>query len=421
MPRPRAQPLQPHPGLATLESRARRLGEELLSGLLAGLEELEAVELGTQALADRLGLSTVLASRIRGALSVRDPLGFLLSLPGAEPQRDFLEGLASAGLGEARVLSLLNLIEDLAGVVANECGDLRAFHAALAQWVPGAVAAQVPQQRQAIHRALRETEGIEVEAASSSWVIVPGADGRVRFGHLFSALGITRWRADASYELSINRGGKGTRGLGGQSPEDLGLEALRLDSACVRRPGPFTIDPGSQGTRFKLAETGVGPAHAVDLRMAQVDADTRTVRESTPGAALGPSFVPNYPTGRVLLEFVCPRDFEGGRAPRHLALDTTVRGGVANLGDPALRSALRSPYEPVECLDFESPGLADGQYPQHRDLLRRLTQVSGADPRGCVVWRVDLRRPLPWMQSFLAWPHPDTPEDCLTPRQEVYL
>lgn len=427
MPRPRAQPLQPQPGLATLEERARTLGADLQAGLLAGLEELGASELGTQALADRLGLTTVLASRIRGALTASGPLEFLLDLPGAEPQRDFLEGLAGGGLGEAHVLRLLNLIESLAAIVSQECGDLRAFHGALAQWVPGAVAAQAALQRQAIHRSLRETEGVEVEAVSSSWAVLPDADGRLRFAHLFSALGITRWREAAPYglQIALPEGPEGEEdlvlGLEGQRPTQLGLEALRLDAACVRRPGPFRMTRSGVSGRYDLAATGLGPAHAVDLRMAQVEVRSGPPRQPDPGATVGPSFVPHYPTGRVLFEFACPRDFRGGSAPRHLALDTSLSGGMGNLGDPSLRPSLRSTLEPVERLGFEGHELSDGQFPQHRELLQRLVRALGGDPREFVVWRLDMRRPVPWVQAFLAWTHPDTPEDCLAPNPEVYL
>ena len=111
----------------------------------------------------------------------------------------------------------------------------------------------------------------------------------------------------------------------------------------------------------------------------------------------------------------------GGAPPRHLALDSSLRGAAARLGNPALAPALRSALEPVQRLDLEDPAVQDGQYPEHKRLIRRLLLDQNQNPADFILWRCDLQRPVPWIQSFLVWPHPDTPEACLTPAAEVYL
>ena len=82
---------------------------------------------------------------------------------------------------------------------------------------------------------------------------------------------------------------------------------------------------------------------------------------------------------------------------------------------------MRSVLEPVERLDLDPRSLRVPDLPMHGELLVHTVRSLGADPADFEVWRLDLQRPVPWIQTFLAWIHPETHESCLRPATEVYL
>ena len=421
MPRPRKKPLEPE-DRGPLEPRLRGIAERLRGGYLRALEELGLTEQGTQDLARSLGLTPVVCSRVRAALAHEEPLTTLFHLPGLEPQRNFVEAIHDKGCEDALALDLVAAQEELRQIIALECGDLRALQGVLAQWVPGALAAQFPGQRQALHRSMQETEGLELQAASYTAVYLPLESGEVRVVDVFTALGITRWSEEAEFGVDFNPNALDkVTGLDGRSLADGGLDAVRQDAFCTRAPARFSSGPDEDRMEYALEPTGLGPGGAVDLCLAQVDAVPRPMLSLDPLRSRGPSFVPNYPTERVLLEALVPRQgwYEG--PPQHLAVETLTRGSVGSVGRPELAGSLRSVLEPVERLDLDPRSLRVPDLPMHGELLVHTVRSLGADPADFEVWRLDLQRPVPWIQTFLAWVHPETPESCLRPATEVYL
>lgn len=421
MPRPRKTPLQPLEGQGPLEPRLRALAERLRGGYLRALEQLGLLDKGTQDLARSLALTPVVCSRVRAALAHEDPLTTLFHFPGLEPQRNFVEAIHDKGCEDALALDLVAAQEELRQIIALECGDLRALQGFLAQWVPGALAAQFPGQRQALHRSMQETEGLELQAASYTACFLPQQSGEIRIVHVFTALGITRWSGEAEFSVEFERSSLDqVEGLDGRSIAEGGIEPLRQDAFCTRAPARFSPDPGER-VQYVLEPTSLGPGGAVDLCMVQVESELRPTLPLDPGRTRGPSFIPNYPTERVLLEALVPRRgwYEG--APQHLAVETLTRGDVGAVGDPGIAGSLRSVLEPVERLPLERGALRVPDLPMHGELLVHTVRTLGADPADFEVWRLELQRPVPWIQTFLAWAHPETPETCLRPAREVYL
>lgn len=397
-----------------------RLGLELTGAFREALAAVAASSGAGVAAAEALGVSELLHSRLVTALDLSAPLEALLELPGPGPQRAVLDGLRRAGCPEGPQQALGAAIQRFEALVTERFGDLQRLHEALAAWVPGALARQVPAERQAVHRSLVETEGLALDASSFSLLYLPTEDGRFRVASQYSALGITRWRADAQFEVQIyHQVSRGRRGLDGRTYTEHGLSAYRQDAFCVRPPGPFRIQRLEPVHEFHLGATEPGREGAVDLRMVQVAIDPVKLASPTETRAAGPSFSAEYPMEHAFLEAVCPLDFRDGAAPRHLCYSTLVQGEF-QAGDPRGIPALRSSLEPVEEHRFGDAGASPSALPRHAELLEHALRCEGHDPAGFRIWRVALRRPLPWLESHLVWVHPEAAPECLEPAQEAY-
>ena len=116
-----------------------RTGDELLATLSRVLGQVPGTaNAGPQALATRLGIDKVLASRLLKALRAGDPLAVVNRAPGPEPLRRVLDAAESLGVAEATLSPAREAVDRFERLIRDEIGDRSSLDAILAAWVPDA-------------------------------------------------------------------------------------------------------------------------------------------------------------------------------------------------------------------------------------------------------------------------------------------
>lgn len=393
------------------EARAGQVGEALRTSLTSALEALGLVGATNKALVQGLGITPVVATRLRKGLGAETPQGTLLALPGGKPLRECAARLRERGVEAARVLAFEASVEAFLEFVRDEAGDRRALETLLASHHPDGHESFERTRRQSAFRALRGAMGLFARRAVHTVILVPVQDGaRTELWEVLGVYGLTRTRETATFhwthEGPLDPSGcvGGLRLPGGSTPQGLDLgPAGRTAASWIRDTGQGALPAG-----HALAPGLAGAAAALDL----VGCVRLTADGPNQVPALGEprsvGFVPGLPLEACVVEVLVHQELPLRQRPE-LCLHSSLQRGWVNLADPGAATLRRPLRAGSRSLGRGLDSWVLTAEPQHSTAVSRVFAWKDWDPQAFECWRFEQAYPYLWNQISHCWFHPDDP------------
>lgn len=274
-PRPDAAPPEPAPAEARLDIRIARTGEDLLHSIARVLDAIPDPPSGPQALARRLGVDKVLASRLLKAVKSPDPVSVINRAPGPDPLRRVVKAAGKQGVDAGLIRDASEAIDRFERLIRDEIGDRSSLDAIVSAWVPEARREFELRRKQSVFKALSHLKGAHAETIMATVFLAPAGDGQhLDIVWLNGLFGLTRLRPGAAIKFSTRRfahdlAARRPRTLAGREVED--QSDLLLADYCSRPTPTLRAHPVGEVVHYTLASTGFGPSSAVDLVHAEVN------------------------------------------------------------------------------------------------------------------------------------------------------
>lgn len=352
-----------------------RTGESLLESLGRAIDAIPDPPRGPQALARRLGIDKVLASRVLTALRSADPLFVVHRAPGPEPLRRTLDALAREGVDGGLLEGARAAVDDFEHLIRDEVGDRAALDAIVATWLPEARREFELRRKQAAHKAMGHLRGALVRTIMATVVLAPSESdpGRLDVVWLNGLFGIIRLRPRAGVKIVTRRFAPDSTqrhplNLAGQPIEEMRLATLEEFSS---RPAPeFEITRAGDAVHYLLGGQAYGPRSAVDLVMAEVN--RAEMRRTVPAGSGRKGYVfaeISTPAETLQFDAFLHRDVYPGSGPSIRVYDTSFEG-VADVNNPARDIDMLDVVESVEPLGESIGGARSRDVPRYPELLR---------------------------------------------------
>jgi len=340
---------------AALEIEIARTGEQLLTELSAVLDALPDTPQGPQMLAKRLGVDKVLASRVLKAMRSPDPMSVIHRIPGPEPLRRLLKGIARQGVEPQLIDAAQHAVDHFEHLIRNEIGDRSALDTIISAWVPEARREFQLRRKQSAFKAMSQLKGAQAQVIQATVILHPSDDGaHLDIAWIQGLIGLHRSRPGAGVKLVTRR----------LAPAESDRQPVSLDGKpitshkhvqipefCSSPLPELDVEKIGEVVHYTLADDGFGPRSAVDLAFGEVN--YRELRRTVPVGS-----------GRKAHMFA-----ETSTPAKVMQFDVFVHEDVYPNSDPAVR---------VYDTSFE--GIADVNNPA-RD-IDQLEVVEQAEPLG---------------------------------------
>lgn len=378
----RAVPIDDSGDATPLEARITLVGSNILSTIGRVIEAVPRTKPGPQALADRLGLDKVLASRVLKATRARDPITATHRMPGPEPLRRLVRAAAGLGVDTGLIEEAHRAIDEFDHLIRQGVGDRSVLDAIVSAWVPEARREFELRRKQAAFKAMSQLKGAQCEAIVATVMLFPSeAPDRLDVVWLNGLIGIHRVRPGAPVKLS-------TRKLSGGPEQRLPLtldgvpaehaSGLLLPEFCSEPRPELRAHRAGNAVHYTLADDAFGPASASDLVFAEVN------RGELPRAVPAGSNRKRYffaegsiPARMMQFDVLVHESLDGSR-PWLRVYDTAFEG-VANVNDPARDMDVLDMVESIEHLGAGVSRFRSSDVPRYVELLRHVAQRLGHD------------------------------------------
>lgn len=352
---------------ADLRSQVQAAGHELAIGIQEALDSLPDAPLGPQRLADALGQSVVLTSRVLKALAQTDPVALVNLMPGPTPLRRMVRAAGRRGAPTRRAHEAIDAFEAL---IRDTAGDRSTLSSILQAFLPEARQEFLLRRRQTAFKAMSELRGVSCRTNFSSILLWPAEDGRsLDAVSLQGMFGLTRLRPGVHVKFGTRRmttehGPRHPVRLDGRPLSD--LSDARLDEFCHAPPAPLETHVHGDDVLYLLGPGGFGPDSGVDLVLAEVNRAELPRELPEDGRKLFFFHAITTPSKRAVFDVFVHRSlFEG--APELTLYDTSGHG-LASPNDP-LRAVDRVPSE-ASLVTLENPrDFGTHEVPNHARLL----------------------------------------------------
>lgn len=403
------------PQSRSLRADAERTGTRLAETLTALLGSLPRPTQGPQALADRLGITVVTASRLLRSIAEADPLAVIQKVPGAVPLRRMIDAVNEAGGDSLRVQAAREVVDEFEELIRSHAGHRSAFSAMLSDWLPQGRREFEVRRRQAAYKAVSELKGVSCGLDLATIVVHPSElEGFLDILSIQGSLGIDRIRPDAVVQFGTRAAvahskSKSPEGEALRNPTNLqgepafdGIHSVRLDEFCSKTPAPIVAKRFGDDIQYTLGQTGFGPESSVDLVIAQV---TRSAMAHVDleEVELPPYFfqVPAAPSRAMLFDLLLHRDVFAAGHPKLDVFDTSTRG-PARPGREDREVDLMRVSEEIEDLSSRPSRLRFSNYPRYQELLAHSMKALDWDPEAFRAYRLHMAYPLHGTQMCMG-------------------
>ncbi|MCA9307299.1 MAG: hypothetical protein KDA16_12250 [Phycisphaerales bacterium] len=339
MPPDTAKPVSGSPAEPRLEVRIAATGEDLLSAISRVLDAIPDPPSGPQALARRLGVDKVLASRLLKAVKAPDPVSVINRAPGPDPLRRVVKAAGKQGVDAALIRTATEAIDRFERLIRDEIGDRASLDAIVSAWVPEARREFELRRKQSLFKALSHLKGAHAESITATVFLAPAADGKhLDIVWLNGLFGLTRLRPGAAIKFATRRfasdlAARKPQTLAGREVED--QSDLLLAEYCSRPTPTLRAHPVGEIVHYTLDSTRFGPASAVDLVHAEVNRSE--MKRTVPAGSGRKAYVfAEVSTPAKVLQFdaFVHESVYPGATPRLRIYDTAFEG-VADVNNPA--------------------------------------------------------------------------------------
>lgn len=368
------------PSRPTIESRLIHTGEALHRDFSALIAAVAPADPGPQALARRLGVDKVLASRLLKAVRAGDPFSVIHRIPGPEPLRRVIKGGAKIGVDPKMLESARTAVDELEALIRDEVGDRAALDTIVSAWVPEARREFELRRKQTLFRAGAELRGSRAEMMLATVLLTPNPDGEtIDIAWIHGLLGLRRLRPGAAVTIASRRfaQGEGARrptSLDGTPIED--FADMRLPEYSSRPLPAISTHRSGEVVRYRLDGDGYGPGSDVSIVLAEVDrAELRRFVDS-PGRRAFFFAEISIPVHMLCFDLFVHRDLYPGQHPELLIHDTAF-GGVVNLNDPTREGDRLNLMASIDPLGSGPDAGRLVEIPRYPDLVRRVSACLG--------------------------------------------
>lgn len=392
-----------------LEARITLVGTDILASMGRVIEAVPRGRPGPQALADRLGLDKVLASRVLKATRSRDPITAAHRMPGPEPLRRVVKAAEGLGVEGSIIAEAYRAIDEFDRLIREGVGDRSTLDAIVSSWVPEARREFELRRKQAAFKAMSQLKGVQCEAILATVILWPSSDPtKMDVVWLNGLFGLHRVRPGAHVKLSTRKlsGGPEQRlpvSLDGVSVDN--AEGLLLPAFCSEPPLRMRTQRTASAVHYTLADESFGPASAADIVFAEVN------RDELPRAVPAGSNRKRYffaeasmPARRLQFDVLAHESLDTSR-PWLRVYDTAFEG-VANVNDPARDVDAMDVAESIEPLGAGTSRFRSAEVPRYVDLLRHVCQRLGYDPNLLHGHRCDVEYPVYGSQVTMVFEPP---------------
>lgn len=321
-----------------LDIRIARTGEDLLISIARVLDAIPDPPSGPQALARRLGVDKVLASRLLKAVRSPDPVSVINRAPGPDPLRRVVKAAGKQGVEASLIRDASDAIDRFERLIRDEIGDRSSLDAIVSAWVPEARREFELRRKQSVFKALSHLKGAHAEAIIATVFLAPAQDGEhLDIVWLNGMYGLTRLRPGAAIKFATRRFAKDLaarkpRTLAGREVED--QSDLLLGEYCSRPTPVLRAHPVGEMVHYTLASSGFGPTSAVDIVHAEVNRGEMKRRVPTGSGRKAYVFAEVSTPAKVLqFDAFIHESVYPGSSPSLRLYDTAFEG-VADVNDP---------------------------------------------------------------------------------------
>lgn len=392
------------PSAGVLLGRAESLGVVMRESLIAVLEGLPGASRSPSALAESLGLSRVIMSRLVNALDCKEPVEVLHRLPGPESIRGFLGAASQRGLVNGVIARAQSSVDSFEVLIREVFGTRSALDAFLSANSPAARERFELSGRQAVFKGMSELLGARAETWLCSLVITPGAGGfeRPDILAIHGALGVRQLRPDATVCFGYLGPAKAGHERAAPAARRLAMGAADLEPFYLNPPAPLEIiDVGGVPT-WVLRNASPGRNAMVDMLRVDVARSAKPGDGSEGAADAGQDrgkpvrslwALTDLPSNKLIFDVLLAPELERLVTPVSRVYDTSIRG-VARPEDRTRLIDVRTPNEPVEHLGTDHSGLDCDDVPRYAEMLTHACRSTGVDPRGYSAFRLRVQYPV---------------------------
>jgi hypothetical protein len=395
--------------VGALEARITLVGSNILASMGRVIEAVPRVRPGPQALADRLGLDKVLASRVLKATRSRDPITAAHRMPGPEPLRRVVKAAEGLGVEAEIIAEAYRAIDEFDRLIRQGVGDRSTLDAIVSAWVPEARREFELRRKQAAFKAMSQLKGVQCEAMVATVILWPSADAtKMDVVWVNGLFGMHRVRPGAPVKLSTRKlsGGPEQRlpvSLDGVPVDD--AEGLLLREFCSEPPLKMRAHRVESAVHYSLADESFGPASAADVIFAEVN------RGELPRAVPAGSNRKRYffaeasmPARRMQLDVLVHESLDTSRP--WLRIYDTAFEGVANVNDPVRDVDVMDMAESIQTLGAGVSRFGSTEVPRYVELLRHVCQRLGYDPGALRGHRCEVEFPVYGSQVTMVFEPP---------------
>ncbi|MEM1330225.1 MAG: hypothetical protein AAGG07_06670 [Planctomycetota bacterium] len=405
----KSQVIEQKPPGAGLDERIRAVGGALHASLSAALDALEDRPQGPQALATRLKVDKVLASRLLKALRSPDPMLVVHRAPGPDPLRRVLKALSGQGVTGETLDAARDAVDRFASLIRDDLGDRGGLNSIVAAWVPEARRDLEQRQKQAAFKAISQLKGIEARAIMATAVLHPSDDGaRLDVVWLNALFGLRRLRPGARAKLVTRRMAQGDS----RRPTTLDGEPINgfvdtlLAGFGTSKEHEFVVEQSGDVVHYTLADTGYGPGSERDVVLAEVNRAemSRTVPEGS--GRKGFLFAEaSLPVESLQFDVIVHRDVYEGSDPSLRLYDTSF-DGVADVNNRERDIDQLELLETIESFGTGVERLGSSVIPGYAHLLGDAFARLGWDRANFRAYRCEIDYPLYGSQVAMCFDPP---------------
>ena len=180
------------------------VGERLSRSLREVIGAIPGVEHKPTALANRLGMSRVILSRLLGAVTREDSFEVLQRVPGPESLRRLTTAARGCGVEESKVRLAEGAIDEFAALIREEFGTRGSLHAAVSTRRPELEKRFGVASRYQVYKGMRAILGVEAETWLNCMIFTPtpGDEELVTVTSIDGPLGLRRLRPDIQVHIT---------------------------------------------------------------------------------------------------------------------------------------------------------------------------------------------------------------------------
>lgn len=396
-----------------LEVRIAQTGDRLLAAFQGVLEAVPDQPRGPQALARRISIDKVLASRLLKAMRSPDAMSAVHRMPGPEPLRRVLRAASKQGADTTLVAQAEEAVARFESLIRDDLGDRGALDAIVAAWVPEARREFELRRKQTAYKAMSQLKGVEAKAILATVVLHPAADGRtLDIVWINGVIGIHRIRPGAVIKLATRRiaqetGNRAPRTLSGDRIEE-GEPAL-LEEFCSSPAPRLELRRAGEVIHYLLADEGFGPSAATDVVTAEVNRGEIPRYVPRSAGRKGYVFAEATPPARALqFDAIVHHDVYPGSDPALRLYDTALEG-VADVNNPSRDIDRVNMLETIESLGVSVSRVGSSVIPSYSQMLGHAFDGLGWDRGAYRVYRCHIDFPVYGTQVAMCFDPPDPP------------